>query len=445
MSSELQNIPPLWTAVFHWLAYLLYVSLLPQRRTVRRCALIAMALLAVQIPYMAVIAPLNDAAFNLGMTGFAVLTVLPFILLCRGGWFNHLYYSARAFILGGFTVSLAWQFYSYYSQRVKWLEPSAAEAAFMLLIGAVIYAAMYFLERTHLREMREMSIHRRSGLSAAFIALVIYILSSLSYSSLETPFTTTVEADIFNIRTIVYFGGVAILYAYHLQICDTHVLREISALQNVLDMQYANYQQSQESIDMVNRKYHDLKHQIAVLRAGIGTRQKLDSLEQIERDIRAYESQNQTGNKVLDAILTSKSFYCLEHDIQFTCIADGSALDFLGVVEISALFGNALDNAIEAVSKLTAQEQRLIRLSVTQQKGFLRIKVENRCVDDLVVGEELPKTTKEDKGLHGYGLKSIRATAEKYAGSVTLRAENGWFTLGVLIPRPMGALSQTTE
>ena len=441
MSSELQNIPPLWTAVFHWLAYLLYVSLLPRRGKPRRRALILAALLAVQIPYMAVIAPLNDAAFNLGMTGFAVLTFLPFALLCGGGWFDHLYYCARAFILGGFAVSLAWQFYSYYSQRAEWLKPFAAEAAFMLPVGAAIYAAMYFLERTHLREISEMSIHRRSGLSAVFIAFVIYILSSLSYSPLKTPFTATVEADIFNIRSIVYLGGVAILYAYHLQICDSHALREISALQNVLDMQYANYQQSQESIDMVNRKYHDLKHQIAVLRAEIGAKQKLDSLEQIERDIRAYESRNQTGNKVLDAILTSKSSYCLEHGITFTCIADGSALDFLSVVEISALFGNALDNAIEAAGRLPDPEQRLIRLSVDRQKGFLRVKVENRCADDLVVGEELPKTTKEDTGLHGYGLKSIRATAEKYGGSVTFRAENGWFTLGVLIPLP----AQTAE
>ena len=441
MSSELQNIPPLWTAVFHWLAYLLYVSLLPRRGGPRRGALIAALLLAVQIPYMRLIAPLDGTAFNLGMAGFAALTVLPFPLLCGGGRCNYLDYSARAFILGGFTVSLAGQCYSSYSRRIQWLEPFAAEAVLMLLVGAASYATMYFLERTHRREMGEMSIHRRSALGAAFMALVIYILSSVSYSSLETPFTTTSEADIFNIRSIVYFGGVAILYAYHLQICDTHALREISALQNVLDMQYANYRQSQASIDMVNRKYHDLKHQIAVLRAEIGAEQKLDSLDQIERDIRAYESQSRTGNKVLDAILTGKSSYCLEHGITFTCVADGSALDFLGVAEVSALFGNALDNAIEGVGKLADPEQRLIHMTVTQQRGFLRVKVENRCVDDLAVGEELPKTTKEDKGLHGYGLKSIRATAEKYGGSVTLRAENGWFTLGVLIPRPVEAVS----
>ena len=288
-------------------------------------------------------------------------------------------------------------------------------------------------------------LFRVSGSCAAAVALVIYILSSLSYSSVETPFAATAEADAFTIRTIAYLGGVAILYAYHLQLCQFHALREVNALQNVLDLQYASYQRSQESIDMVNRKYHDLKHQIAVLRADLGTEQKLDCLDQIERDIRAYESRNQTGNKVLDAILASKTAYCLEHGITLTSLADGGALDFMGVVEVSALFGNALDNAIEGVAVLPDPEQRLIRLSVGRQKGFLCVKVENRCVDSLVVRGELPRTTKGDKSLHGYGLKSIRATAERYGGSATVQAEDGWFTLGIMIPIPAGQAGQAVE
>ena len=77
----------------------------------------------------------------------------------------------------------------------------------------------------------------------------------------------------------------AILYAHHLQLCDTYALREISALQNVLNMQYANCRQSQEAIELVNRKYHDLKHQIAVLRSDIGSNEKLEYLDQMEREM----------------------------------------------------------------------------------------------------------------------------------------------------------------
>ena len=115
-------------------------------------------------------------------------------------------------------------------------------------------------------------------------------------------------------------------------------------------------------------------------------------------------------------------------------MVDGGAVDFMGVMELSTLFGNALDNAIEAVGQIPDPEQRLIHLSVSRQKGFVRIRVENRCTDSLIVGTELPGTTKSDKRFHGYGLKSICATAEKYGGSATVRAEGGWFELRILIP-----------
>lgn len=438
MIGELRNIPPLWTAEFHWLSCLLYIGLLPRRwaRWQRWCA--ALALLAVQIPYMMVVASLDGLPFNLGMAGFALLTLLPFLLLCKVEMGSSLYYCARAFILGGFTVSLAWQLYSYYSARFMWLCSLWAEAIFMLALGGGVYVLFWLLERGRRLEVEDMTITRPAYVGAAAIAFVIYILSSLSYSTVETPFAATAEADAFSLRTIAYLGGVAILYAFHLQLCELYAIREVNALQSVVDLQYANYRQSQESIDMVNRKYHDLKHQITALRADLGTEQKLDCLDQLERDIQVYESRSETGNKVLDAILTAKSVRCLDEGITLTCLADGAALDFMGVVEVSALFGNALDNAIEGVDKLSDRTQRLIRLSVTRQRGFLCIKVENRCVDDLTIDGELPRTTKTDKSLHGYGLKSIRATAEKYGGSVTVHAERGWFTLGIVIPLPSG-------
>lgn len=436
MSTQLHNIPPLWTALFHWQSCLLYALLLPRRRGRRACVLLALALLAVLLPWMCCIAPLDGLPFNLGMLGFAGLTLLPFVLMCRGGLPGHLYYCARAFILGGFAVSLAWQLYSYYRAAAAWLRPFPAEAAFMLGLGAAVYAAMWLLERGRRREMEELTVPVSACVGTVVTAFVIYILSSLSYSTVETPFAATAEADAFTIRTIAYLGGVAILYAYHLQLCQSHALQEVSALQSVVDLQYANYQRSQESIDMVNRTYHDLKHQLTALRADLGRSQKLACLDRIEQNIRAYESQNQTGNKVLDAILTAKAACCLDHHITITTLADGSALDFMDTVEVSALFGNALDNAIEGVSQLPDGEERLIRLSVTRQRGFLCVKVENRCLDSLVVRGELPRTTKADKLLHGYGLKSIRATAEHYGGSVTVRAEGGWFTLGIVIPRP---------
>ena len=74
---------------------------------------------------------------------------------------------------------------------------------------------------------------------------------------------------------------------------------------------------------------------------------------------------------------------------------------------------------------------------VSQQKGFLCIKIENCYEGDLQFADGRLQTTKKDSRYHGFGLKSIEATAEKYGGTAHIKAANGWFELQVLIPVPV--------
>jgi hypothetical protein len=433
MSSQLQNIPPLWNAFAYWLACMLYLRELPQR-FVRswRTVTLSLALLVGMILYMAGIEPLSGW-FNLAMCGFALLTTVPFLCLTTAPLTTRLYCCAIAFILGGFASSLAWQLYIYSAQRLEFMDCDLAEAVTILVIYAMVHVIMSLIDRRHQDLLRELSISKLSCASVMLIAFLTYVLSSLSFTTADTPFSASTYAEAFNVRTLVYLGGLAILYAHHVQLCQTYITLERDTLQNMLNMQYANYILSQESVDMVNRKYHDLKHQISILRSEVGAEQKLDYLDRMEREIQVYEAQNKTGNQFLDTILTSKGIHCQKAGINLTCVADGAALDFMDVMDLSALFGNALDNAIEAVSPLP-KEQRLIHLSVCREKGFLRIRLENRCQNGIKIKNGVPVTTKRDKRYHGFGVKSIFATAEKYGGSATVQTQNGWFELRVLIP-----------
>ena len=102
----------------------------------------------------------------------------------------------------------------------------------------------------------------------------------------------------------------------------------------MLQNQYQQYKQSRESIELINYKYHDLKHQIAVLRSEQDPGRRNEFLNKMEEEIRQYELQNKTGNKVLDTVLTSKSLYCGKHGITLTTVADGSLLDFMDIMDI---------------------------------------------------------------------------------------------------------------
>jgi sensor histidine kinase regulating citrate/malate metabolism len=154
----------------------------------------------------------------------------------------------------------------------------------------------------------------------------------------------------------------------------------------------------------------------------------------MEEEIHQFEDLNRTGNPVLDTIVTSKSILCHKEGITLHCVADGKTLDFMDPMDLSALFGNILDNSMEAVRKIPDPEQRLIRLAVSRKKGFVRIVAENRYDGEIVFRQGLPLTSKQDPGYHGYGVSSIKNTVEKYGGSTRIQTREGWFCLNILIP-----------
>ena len=99
------------------------------------------------------------------------------------------------------------------------------------------------------------------------IAISVFAVSNISYLTINTPFSGRYSFEIANIRTIVDLAGIAILYAHLMQCRELRARKELEAVQNVLQNQYAQYVQSKESIELINYKYHDLKHQIAEFKA----------------------------------------------------------------------------------------------------------------------------------------------------------------------------------
>ena len=215
---------------------------------------------------------------------------------------------------------------------------------------------------------------------------------------------------------------------------DLRVRHELESVQTILHNQYIQYKQSQEAMDIINYKYHDLKHHIIALRAEENDKKRNDYLDKMEEEIKNYEAWNKTGNKVLDTLLTSKNLYCMKNDISMTCVVDGTLFEFMDTMDICSVFGNALDNAIEYEKKLPEKEKRLIHVSAFNQKNFLIVRFENYCEEQVDFGEGLPATTKEDARFHGYGLKSLRYTVRKYGGEVDVSTQDNWFNLKILIP-----------
>ncbi|MBR5127591.1 MAG: sensor histidine kinase [Roseburia sp.] len=211
--------------------------------------------------------------------------------------------------------------------------------------------------------------------------------------------------------------------------------RELEVMNLLWKKEQEQYELSRENIAIINQKCHDLKHQIRAIR--YMNKEEIDAyLKEMEDSIEIYESIVKTGNEVLDTILTEKSLYCKERGITVSCVADGSQMGFINTIDLYAILGNALDNAIEAVEKFYHQEERQIDVMIYRQQQFLVINIVNPMMDKLVFDEELPRTTKKDRFHHGFGLKSIQYMVRKYDGNLNVSEEDGCFSLKILIPIP---------
>lgn len=430
-----QDIPRICTALAEWGACMVYLCLIKKEKF-RRLSfwIVSLAVLAVQAAFLELTGGLPVAFW---LSCMAVAVAIMYVFLLMGGGLSVLgagYCSARAFLLAEFTAALEWQVFAFLQSighGSLWIHVILVFA----LYGGCFWITAY-LERPALTDDYLGQLTLREVLAAAGIAAAIFAFSNLSFLYSNLPFTSSRMADIFSIRTLVDFGGIAVLFAYQSRICDYMAERELTAMNTVLKSQYDQYRNYQDSLDLIHVKYHDLKHQIAALRMETDEEKRRKWLDAMEEEVSAFETLNKTGNQVLDTILAAKIFHCRKNKIQVTCVADGKLLDFMHVMDICSIFGNALDNAIEHVVLIPEEEKRLIHMSVSAKKNFVFIKIENYCETEIVKNEHsLITTTKADKQNHGFGLRSICAAAEKYGGSVNFEQVQNWFELKILIPR----------
>lgn len=428
----IQDIPKGFTALAEWLACVLYIAVI--NRTVRITRK-HICVLAVTFSLLFVIqSVIGKVAVVLWIPGMLVAVLVMYaaiMLCCKIDRITAGYWLVRAFVLAEMVAALEWQVFSFAAEVWK-LDSVQFRLVFMIVLYALTFGGVFVIENRQKYILGNMTT--KELLTSAAIGVVCFCLSNLSYVYTNTPFSSPLAKEAFNIRTLIDLGGYAFLLAYHIQRCEDHVKAELDSIQNILRTQYSQYRQSQESIDIINHKYHDLKHQIAIIRQEKNLDKKEAYLDEIEQGIQNYESMFKTGNNVLDTLITGAGLKCSRRDIAFTCVADGTLLNQIYVMDLCTIFGNALDNAIEYEVQVEDREKRLIHVSVSRMNEFALIHIENYLQDALEFHGDLPKSTKGDKAYHGFGLKSIKYSVEKYQGTLNVKIKDNWFVIDILIP-----------
>lgn len=423
--TALPDIPRLYTALAECLAVLLFTPALAPRFSRAVTGGITLLWAAVLSAFLGLTGNVPGGlwipcmAAAIGLSYLYLWGVWSITLLEAG------YHCARAFILAELAASVEWQLHcALWPARGPW-EPLSL--LLLALVYGTLFGIMCYLQHRRPQPAGHLQIGGSAALTAVMLALTAFAVSNLGFLP-----GSEINMSIFSIRTLVDFCGVLILTLQHEQLRESALHQELSAMDNVLHRQYEQYKRSKEGIELINSRYHELKVQIADIRAQRDRAKQDAALAKMENSILQYEAENKTGNPVLDILLTAKSMECQEKQIRMTSVADGHLLDHLSTREICTLVGTALDNAIESCAAEQDPEKRLIRTAVYAQNGFVLFRVENYCKKPVELGADgLPLRSAHG----GYDLRSLRAAAQQHGGSMTVHWEDGWFTLRVLLPQ----------
>ncbi len=137
-----------------------------------------------------------------------------------------------------------------------------------------------------------------------------------------------------------------------------------------------------------------------------------------------------TGNIAFDAIVNSKLAVCEQKKIFMEIKVVNGVIDNFDPIDTGILFGNLIDNAIEAAEQ---SEAKRITLTVQTQGKYLSVLISNTVKSSVLENNKNFETTKKDTGLHGIGLKSVSGLVEKYDGMIDFYEKSGEFHCNVLL------------
>lgn len=298
----------------------------------------------------------------------------------------------------------------------------AVNAAYIATAFAV-WAASYLLFARRLKDNNDSYLQNKTLISVCALLLVFSIVFGLYY--IDDSIEFYLQVNLYDVTCCAL--TLALQYSLYRD-ADSSASRALT--EQVLSLQHEQFKQSKENIDLINVKCHDLKHQIARLEGKLDS----DEVKELLDAVKIYDVSVKTGNEVLDVLLAQKGLSCEKQGVRLDCMADGAKLSFMRASDIYALFGNAIDNAVEAAGKLEDEGRRVVYISVRVSLGMLAVHIENRFDGKLTFNGGLPSTTKEDNRYHGFGMKSIRMIVEKYGGTLSIDVDGDLFGLNILFP-----------
>ncbi len=198
---------------------------------------------------------------------------------------------------------------------------------------------------------------------------------------------------------------------------------------------------SKESMEIIKRSNeelrefkHDLKNYLLPLQEAMETMPQSEMAkvwEKINQKIEDVQTLIQTGNSYVDSMINTKITLAKSEKVDVKCTIL-SKMEGIDDLEFCSVFGNLMDNAIEAERKVI--EKKEIIIFVEEKMGYLRLEIQNKIEKSVLNENSSLNTTKKDTSSHGIGHKSIKRTMQKVGGALKYYETGDLFCAEAVFP-----------
>ena len=263
-------------------------------------------------------------------------------------------------------------------------------------------------------------------LTLLIVAFCYSIALESTLTTLQTVYLLLISLGVFILCVITYFMIVRISR-------DSEINLNYTMLKNRYNEQLRNIEQMKQNNERISVLRHDMKNKLSCMGELIESGKYEKALQFCNTCLDETQKTSLSidcGNHIINAIINAKSIICSERNISFN-VAIFDALANIDDVDVCVVLSNLLDNAIEAVSNLDGEKN--IRCEIAKKREYYTITISNSIAASVLENNPNLRTTKNDKEIHGLGIKSVRAVAEKYDGDVHFYEKSDRFFCNILL------------
>ena len=305
---------------------------------------------------------------------------------------------------------------------------------YILLVQTVIFTLYRFFMKRFKKE--EILLDNGTRIFNFFLLPVFSVLNIglmfwISAYILQSELFFLIVCDVI----FIIFLNIYFVYLFNKVVQNNEMKKQLALRDQASDLQYHYYQEMEQRLEESRKTVHDMKNHLQAMERLYQTgesdrgRQYGDDLRQL---LNSFSQDYYTDNRVLNIVINDKveRGKCL--GISVGCALNQVDLSFMREIDITTIFANLLDNAIEAAGET---KPAWIRLKADRIHDFIVISVENSAKDGLSLKNGQIVSTK--KNHPGYGLENAKQALENYNGHMRIEAEGDIFKVSLFIPTEM--------